>query len=123
MASSEQLKTLLQSHLEKDDDRFMSVTLQIAAHEARQGHGKLAQEPRDIVHVAKKKAQHNLNAPISIDKGIQDTSGLLFTSYPKNNRDAEDETASTDIDLYTPIQNEMKIIFTYLSKKTTKLFN
>ncbi|MEX0445820.1 hypothetical protein [Xenorhabdus sp. SGI246] len=84
MASSEQLKALLQSHLEKDDDRFMSVALQVAAHEARQVHGKLAQELRDIVHVAKKKAQHNLNAPISIDKGIQDTSGLLFTSYPKN---------------------------------------
>lgn len=40
MASSEQLKALLQSHLEKDDDRFMSIALQVAAHEARSGHGK-----------------------------------------------------------------------------------
>ncbi len=49
MASSEQLKALLQSHLEKDDDRFMSVTLQIAAHEARQGHGKLAQGSKLVI--------------------------------------------------------------------------
>ncbi|MBD2810595.1 ATP-binding protein [Xenorhabdus sp. Vera] len=84
MASSEQLKALLQSHLEKDDDRFMSVALQVAAHEARRGHGKLAQELRDIVEVAKKKSSLNKNAPISIAKGIQDTSGLLSTSHPKN---------------------------------------
>ncbi|MFA6272663.1 MAG: ATP-binding protein [Patescibacteria group bacterium] len=83
MASSEQLKALLQSHLEKDDDRFMSIALQVAAHEARSGHGKLAQELRDIVELAKKKANFKRNSPISIAKGIQDNSGLLFVSHPK----------------------------------------
>ena len=68
MASSEQLKALLQSHLEKDDDRFMSIALQVAAHEARSGHGKLAQELRDLVTVAKKKSSADKNAPISIAK-------------------------------------------------------
>lgn len=34
MASSEQLKALFHSHLEKDEDRFMSIALQVAAHEA-----------------------------------------------------------------------------------------
>jgi SpoVK/Ycf46/Vps4 family AAA+-type ATPase len=84
MASSEQLKALFHSHLEKDDDRFMSIALQVAAHEARSGHGKLAQELRDIVTVAKKKASTDKYAPISIAKGIQDASGLLFASQPKN---------------------------------------
>lgn len=84
MASSEQLKALLQSHLDKDDDRFMSIALQVAAHEARSGHGKLAQELRDIVELAKKKANSNRNTPISIAKGIQDNNGLLFVSHPKN---------------------------------------
>ncbi|AEY01639.1 ATPase central domain-containing protein [Oceanimonas sp. GK1] len=84
MASSEQLKALLQSHLEKDEDRFMSVALQMAAHEARNGHGKLAEELRDIILKAKKKSNVEKNAPISIAKGIQDSSGLLFASQPKN---------------------------------------
>ena len=44
MASAEQLKALLKSHLENDDARFLSVAMQMAAHEAKLGHGKLAQE-------------------------------------------------------------------------------
>lgn len=42
MASAEHLKALLKSHMEGDDDRFFSVAMQVAAHEARLGHGKLA---------------------------------------------------------------------------------
>ena len=85
MASSEQLKALLQSHLDKEDDRFMSIALQVAAHEARNGHGKLAQELRDLVLTAKKKANLDTNTPVSIAKSTQDdNTGLLFTTYPKN---------------------------------------
>lgn len=84
MASSEQLKALLKSHLDKDDDRFLSVALQVAAHEARNGHGKLAQELRDLVELSRKKTVSAKNNPISIAKGIQDVSGLLFASEPKN---------------------------------------
>ena len=43
MASADQLKALLQSHLEGDETRFYSVAMQVAAHEAKRGHGKLAQ--------------------------------------------------------------------------------
>ncbi|NME02810.1 ATP-binding protein [Aeromonas sp. DNRA1] len=81
MASSEQIKALLQSHLDKDEDRFLSIALQVAAHEARSGHGRLAQELRDIVDLAKKKK--NNSSTISIAKGIQDSAGLLSVSNPK----------------------------------------
>ena len=37
MATAEQLKALLRSHSEGDDDLFRSVALQIAAHQAEQG--------------------------------------------------------------------------------------
>lgn len=84
MASSEQLKALLQSHLDKDDDRFLSVALQVAAHEARNGHGKLAQELRDLVELSRKKANTAKSRPVSIARGVQDASGLLFASEPKN---------------------------------------
>lgn len=82
MASSEQLKALLHSHIEKDNDRFLSIALQVAAHEARSGHGRLANELRVIVDLAKKKASQN--QPIPIASSIKDTSGLLSTSHPKN---------------------------------------
>lgn len=81
MASSEQLKALLKSHMTGDDERFLSIALQVAAHEAKIGHGKLALELRDIVEKAKK--QNKTTSPISIAKGIKDTSGLLHVSSPQ----------------------------------------
>ena len=53
MASANQLKALLQSHLEGDDARFYSVAMQVAAHEAKLGHGKLAEELRGLIDQAK----------------------------------------------------------------------
>ena len=47
MASAEQLKALLKSHINRDDRQFFSVAMQVAAHEAKVGHGKLAMELRD----------------------------------------------------------------------------
>ena len=81
MASSTQIKALMQSHIDKDDDRFLSIALQVAAHEARNGHGKLAQELKQLVDKAKKKSSNNL--PVSIANGIKDSTGLLTTSHPK----------------------------------------
>ena len=49
MASGEQLKALLKSHVDGDDDRFFSVAMQVAAHEARRGHGRLADELRALI--------------------------------------------------------------------------
>ena len=80
MASSEQIKALLKSHLEGDNERFLSIALQVAAHEAKSGHGKLALDLRDIVEKAKKQAKSTV--PISIAKGLKDTSGLLYATSP-----------------------------------------
>lgn len=53
MASAEQIKALLKSHMNGDDSHFLSVAMQVAAHEAKLGHGKLAEELRDMVDAAK----------------------------------------------------------------------
>ena len=37
MPSADQLKALLKSHLEGDDQRFYCVAMQLAAHEAKLG--------------------------------------------------------------------------------------
>ncbi len=81
MASSEQLKALLRSHMEGDGERFLSIALQVAAHEARIGHGKLAVELRDIVEKAKKQAKSAV--PVSIARGLKDASGLLYATTPQ----------------------------------------
>ena len=81
MASSNQIKALMQSHIDRDDDRFLSVALQLAAHEARNGHGKFAQELKGLVDKAKK--NNVKNVPVSIATGIRDASGLLTTTHPK----------------------------------------
>lgn len=88
MATAEQLKALLESHVEGDDDRFFSVIVQLAAHAARQGHGNLAQELRAFVDKAKVAggspagrggARHAV--PVAQPRG--ELSALLLASYPK----------------------------------------
>ena len=70
------------SHLSGDEERFLSIALQVAAHEARIGHGKLAVELRDIVEKAKKLAKA-APVPVSIAKGLKDASGLLYATTPQ----------------------------------------
>ena len=55
MTTSRHIVALLQSHIAGDEERFLSIATQLAAHEARQGHGKLAQELRELIDSAKGK--------------------------------------------------------------------
>ena len=81
MASAEQLKALLRSHLEGDNDRFISVAMQVAAHEARLGHGKLATDLRDIIDQGKSRRGAGSAVPIGRPRG--ELANLLEASYPK----------------------------------------
>jgi hypothetical protein len=54
MATAEQIKALIRSHLSDDTERFYTLALQVAAHEAQQGHGALAHDIREIVDKAKR---------------------------------------------------------------------
>ena len=81
MASAAQLKALLRSHLEGDDERFYSVAMQVAAHEAKLGHGKLAEDLRSIIDGAK--SQRSAVSPVPIGRPRGELANLLETSYPK----------------------------------------
>ena len=81
MASANQLKALLKSHLEGDDDRFFSVAMQVAAHEAKLGHGKLAEELQTLIDEAKGRRGVDSVVPISRPRG--ELANLLEASYPK----------------------------------------
>ena len=81
MASADQLKALLKSHLEGDVDRFFSVAMQVAAHEAKLGHGKLAEELRTIIDEAKNRRGARALVPIGRPRG--ELANILEASYPK----------------------------------------
>jgi SpoVK/Ycf46/Vps4 family AAA+-type ATPase len=83
MATTEQIKALIQSHLERDEDRFYAVAMQLAAHAARQGHGKVAEEIKTLVDEAKlrSRAIKGQAVPIAAPRG--ELAGLLAVSYPK----------------------------------------
>ncbi len=72
MATAEQIKSLIRSHLSDDEERFYTVVLQVAAHEALQGHGALAHDIRKIVDTSRRTRRSNLI------KFPQDLSGMVF---------------------------------------------
>jgi len=60
LATAEQIKSLIRSHLSEDDERFYTLALQVAAHEAQQGHGELAHDIRDIVDKSRRSRGGNV---------------------------------------------------------------
>lgn len=86
MANAEQLKALVKSHIERDDQHFYSVAMQVAAREAKVGHGKLAEELRDMIDAAKARVLPNGSegklVPLARPRG--ELARLLTVSYPKN---------------------------------------
>ena len=84
MAKADQLKALLKSHIEGDDSHFFAVAMQMAASEAKRGHGKLAQEIRSLIDEAKAKKSAPVSPqPIPIATPRGELSSLLSVSYPK----------------------------------------
>lgn len=49
MATIEQVKALIRAHFENNDEKFKTIVLQIAAHEAKVGHTASAREIKDII--------------------------------------------------------------------------
>lgn len=84
MASAEQLKALLKSHISGDDAHFYSIAMQVAAHEAKVGHGKLAEDLRAMIDTAKSRHAPGLaiRKPIPIGQPRGELADLLEVSYP-----------------------------------------
>jgi SpoVK/Ycf46/Vps4 family AAA+-type ATPase len=85
MATAEQIKALLKTHSERDDQRFYSIALQVAASEARVGHHKLAKEIKSLVEKGQSRPPVNAVAHaipfVNTQKG--DLNGLLEISHPQ----------------------------------------
>jgi SpoVK/Ycf46/Vps4 family AAA+-type ATPase len=84
MSTARQIVALLKSHVEGEEQQFYSAALQIAAHEARQGHGKLAQEIRQLIEQAKSRgsAIERKTSPVPLVQPKGELSNLLSARYP-----------------------------------------
>lgn len=84
MATAEQVKALLKSYSEGNGEHFVSVALQIAAHVARTGKGKLAQELRNLVdEIKRKQTAGKVGGAVPIARPTGELAGLLSVTYPK----------------------------------------
>jgi len=85
LATAEQLKALVRSYADGDQAQFLSVAMQVAAHAAKQGHAKLAQELRLLVDQVKSRGQiasRRLEPPTPLVQPRGELAGLLSVSYP-----------------------------------------
>lgn len=85
MATAEQIKALLKSHADRDDQRFYSIALQVAAKEARKGHHKLANDLKTAIERSQKSVQ-GLSTPSSkptplVQQPSGDLKGLLELTH------------------------------------------
>ena len=84
MATAQQIKSLLESYSDADGEMFISVALQIAAHEARAGKGKLASEIKRLVDDIKtKQKQAKVGGSVPISRPSGELAALLSATYPR----------------------------------------
>jgi SpoVK/Ycf46/Vps4 family AAA+-type ATPase len=91
MATARQIISLLSSHLEGDEEQFLSIALQVAATEARRGRREVAEELRRLVDAARQDRNRRMHSvpqganeqaiPLARPRG--ELQNLLSTTYPK----------------------------------------
>lgn len=85
--STKHLLALLNSHIEGDDEQFLSIALQVAAQEARQGRPEEADRLKRLVQKARDQQRIGRPAsgqtPIPLARPRGELQGLVETGYPK----------------------------------------
>ena len=77
MATAEQIKSLISSHLKDDKERFLTTALQLAAYEAHRGHTNLARDIRSIID----RQKVSYLKVVSFQKELSD---FILSSKPEN---------------------------------------
>jgi SpoVK/Ycf46/Vps4 family AAA+-type ATPase len=84
VATAAQLKALLRSYIEGDRERFLTVSMQVAADAARRGKTNLARELRELIDEVKRRAAQPTPRPsVPIARPAGDLADLIAASYPK----------------------------------------
>ena len=80
MATADQIKSLVKYHVERDDEKFKTVSLQIAAHEARIGHDAFAREIKGLIDKNQKVVQlKNQNSLLTFSMPREKLSELVVS--------------------------------------------
>ncbi|KHE93646.1 ATP-dependent zinc metalloprotease FtsH [Candidatus Brocadiaceae bacterium S225] len=106
MATANHIKSLLQSHVTGDNEKFITIAMQVAAHEARQGHSKLANELKQLIDQAKSQKNRNSNLLLLVPSK-KELDGILEVSQPKINL-ADLTFSEKQIDTFKRIIKEYK---------------
>ena len=87
MATADQVKALIRSHAEGDDERFFAIAMQVAAQAAHHGKMRCAKELRDLVDQARVREKAMPVAPrmrpVAMVQPRGELAGLLTVVYPK----------------------------------------
>ena len=84
MATAEQLKAMVRSYVEGDRERFLTVSMQVAAHAARRGNANLAKALRELIDQAKQQSVLPPARPsVPIARPAGELADLIAASYPK----------------------------------------
>ena len=83
MAAARHVIALLRSHIEGDDEQFLSVAAQMAAHEARQGHSKLAVDLKNLIETARRRRASPAAAPERVAQPVGELGKLVSAALPK----------------------------------------
>lgn len=87
--STKHLLALLSSHIDGDEEQFLSIALQLAAQEARQGHLEESEKLKRLVQRARDQRRAGRSttsqAPIPLARPRGELQGLVDSSYPKVN--------------------------------------
>lgn len=86
MANAEQIKALVKSHVDGDEERFLAIAMQMAAAAAKQGHSKFADDLKKLVDAAKSKpleTKPGKSSPVPVVQPRGELAGLLSVQYSK----------------------------------------
>lgn len=100
MTASKHLIALLKSHIARDDEQFLSVAMQVAAHEARKGHGQFAQQLRTLVDQARSGSIERTRRPVPIAQPKGDLAALVAVAFS--------ETRLTSMALTEALEQRLK---------------
>jgi len=85
--STKHILALLNSHIDGDEDQLLSIAMQIAAQEARQGRAEAAEKLKQLVQKARDQRRLGKAAggqtPIPLARPRGELQGLVESSYPK----------------------------------------
>jgi SpoVK/Ycf46/Vps4 family AAA+-type ATPase len=83
MANSRQMIALLKSHVRRDDQEFLSIAMEMAAQEARQGHGQVAEILKNLIDEARRQPTSVSGRPVLVVPNKTELTGLLLTTEPE----------------------------------------